>query len=551
VSERAANVSALLGDRAVDAPGSLALVDAGTDASRTWQQLDADVDAFARGLSSLGLVAGHRVVLALGNGICFVTSYLAVLRAGLVAVPVDPRSAADELAGAVVDSGARVVVADTATVDLVRAAVGPRSAGGGDDVPAAAQLVVQGPDPRPGELAWDDVAARGSGPLVSPVVSPADAERLAVLVYPSGTGAPPRGVMLSHRALLANIEQIGALDRPAMTRDDVVLGLIPLFHIYGLNAVLGQVLATGARLVLVQEFDAEQTLRLVAEHRMTNLPVTPPAVAAWAGRPDLSGLFASVRLLVCAASPVDPGPPAVLAGATGVTVERSYWLPETAPVVTSTLASPTAAGGTPRPAAGAGSPLPGVEVQVVDPRGDQVSGGDPGQIRVRGANLFSGYWPDAGDGPDADGWWSTGDLAVVGPDGDLVVIDRLDELVNVSGFTVYPSEVESVIGDLDEVAEAAVIGTPDELTGEAVLAFVVGASPGLAADELVDRVRTHCGLSLARFKQPTEIAVLPRLPRSVTGRVAKDRLRARPGPARSDPARSDPARSGPARAGPG
>jgi long-chain acyl-CoA synthetase len=115
------------------------------------------------------------------------------------------------------------------------------------------------------------------------------------------------------------------------------------------------------------------------------------------------------------------------------------------------------------------------------------------------------------------------------------VIDRLGDLVHVSGFTVYPSEVESVIGDLDEVAEAAVIGRPDELTGEAVQAFVVGARPGLAADELVDRVRTHCGSSLARFKQPTEITVVPGLPRSVIGGVAKDLLRTQAGRARSGP----------------
>jgi long-chain acyl-CoA synthetase len=175
---------------------------------------------------------------------------------------------------------------------------------------------------------------------------------------------------------------------------------------------------------------------------------------------------------------------------------------------------------------GVGAPLPGVEVKVVDPRGGEVSGADPGEIRVRGANLFSGYWPDGKDGPDDDGWWSTGDLAVVDPHGDLVLVDRLGELVIVSGFNVYPSEVEAVIAELDDVAEAAVIGAPDEATGEAVQAFVVSADAGLARGDLVERVRSHCEQRLARFKQPSEVTVVQGLPHSATGKVAKGRLRA-------------------------
>ncbi len=224
-----------------------------------------------------------------------------MLRAGLVAVPMNPRSATGELVRMVADSGARVAMGDASTVAVLRTAVaGVRDAlEGADDALRARSvvpsLVVHGAAPEPGEMSWDDLATRGTGT----VVTPADRERLAVLLYTSGTSGRPRGVMLSHRALLANIEQVGALDPPVMTADDVVLGLLPLFHVYGLNAVLGQVLARGARLVLVPRFDADETLRAVAEHQVTNLPLAPPVVAAWAGRPDLPARFEHVRLVVC------------------------------------------------------------------------------------------------------------------------------------------------------------------------------------------------------------------------------------------------------------
>jgi long-chain acyl-CoA synthetase len=440
----------------------------------------------------------------------------------------NPRSATGELVRMVADSGARVAIGDASTIAVLRTAVaGVREAlEGADDALRARSvvpsLVVHGAAPEPGEMSWDDLATRGSGT----VVTPADRERLAVLLYTSGTSGRPRGVMLSHRALLANIEQVGALDPPVMTADDVVLGLLPLFHVYGLNAVLGQVLARGARLVLVPRFDADETLRAVAQHQVTNLPLAPPVVAAWAGRPDLPARFEHVRLVVCGAAPLAAELATLVTEATGVHVEQGYGLTETAPVVSSTLASRALVEGGPRAADGVGSPLPGVEVKVVDAGGDEVSGDDPGEIRVRGPNLFSGYWPDGSDGPDPDGWWSTGDLAVVEPNGDLVLVDRLRELVIVSGFNVYPTEVEAVISEIDGVAEAAVIGAPDETTGEAVLAFVVSADPAAPQADLLERVRSHCEQRLARFKQPREVSVVEGLPHSATGKVAKGRLRA-------------------------
>jgi long-chain acyl-CoA synthetase len=170
--------------------------------------------------------------------------------------------------------------------------------------------------------------------------------------------------------------------------------------------------------------------------------------------------------------------------------------------------------------------LPGIEIKLVDEAGGTPEGEDSGEIHVRGENLFSGWWPDGSNGPDEQGWYATGDVGFIDADGDLFLVDRLKELVIVSGFNVYPTEVEDVITELGVVAEAGVIGTEDERTGEAVVAYVKPV-PGSSYDaaEVEELVRDHCALRLARFKQPSRILVVEELPHTVTGKVAKGRLR--------------------------
>jgi len=169
-----------------------------------------------------------------------------------------------------------------------------------------------------------------------------------------------------------------------------------------------------------------------------------------------------------------------------------------------------------------GRPVPGVELRLVDEQGRPVEEGDPGEVVVRGANVFAGYWPDGEGGPDADGWWATGDVAYLDGDGDLHLVDRRQELVLVSGFNVYPREVEDVLVQHPEVVEAAVLGIAHPYTGEAVKALVV-RTPGsrLTAEDVI----AHCARSLARFKCPTAVEFVPSLPRGATGKVRKGTLR--------------------------
>ncbi|CAA9392204.1 MAG: Long-chain-fatty-acid--CoA ligase [uncultured Nocardioides sp.] len=499
------DISVLVAEAAQEVPDRRALVESDGRAL-TWAELEDEVGRVATGLGTLGVRAGHRVLVAVGNRIEFVTTYLAVLRAQLVAVPVNPRSTPSELQQIVADSGSRVVVADASTVDAVREAL----AGLGSARP---RLVVVGAEPREGETAYDDLRAE----VVRPVPSLPDPERLAVLLYTSGTSGRPRAAMLSHRALLANLEQVAAVEPPMMHGDDVVLGVLPLFHVYGLNAVLGGVLRHRARLLLVETWEPDAVLDLIEDEACSVVPVAPPAFAHWLPDENLRERLGPVRLVLSGSAPLGREVIERFTAQTGLPVHQGYGLTEAAPVVTSTLGAREARVGSVGPA------LPGIDLRLVDEAGNTVDGEDPGRIQVRGDNLFSGYWPDGSDGPDTDGWWSTGDVGFLDPDGDLFLVDRVKELVVVSGFSVYPTEVEDVLREVEGVVDAAVIGVPDDRSGEAVVAYVVvdGADP----EAVVAAAREHAGVRLARFKQPSRVVPVQELPLTVTGKVQKGRLR--------------------------
>ena len=286
-----------------------------------------------------------------------------------------------------------------------------------------------------GEHAWADLVAETG----RPTPAPDDPEALAVLLYTSGTSGRPRAAMLSHRALLANIRQVAQVDPPMIHGNDVVLGVLPLFHVYGLNAVLGQLLRHQARMVLVEGFDPEGALDIIEDEAVTVLPVAPPVFAYWRAVEHLEDRLGPLRLALSGSAPLSVDLIEWFTGATGIAVHQGYGLTEASPVVTSTLCSKQMQPGS------VGAALPGVEIRLVDEQGRVPEGDDPGEIWIRGENLFSGYWPDGSDGPDDEGWYATGDVGFLDPSGDLFLVDRLKELVIVSGFNVYPSEVEEVI----------------------------------------------------------------------------------------------------------
>lgn len=490
------NLADLVRAAAERSPDKAAFLSGAT--STSWREVDAQVDAAAAALVDLGLQQGDRVGIRLPNTLEFPVTYFGVLRAGLVAVPLNPGCTAQELRWMLSDSGARAVVTDAAGRDVLLSLA--------QELPGLERVLVT-------DASWDELLDAAAGRQIS---SPAGGEDLAVLLYTSGTSGRPKGAMLPHRALVANLDQTARIEPPVMTADDVVLLVLPLFHVYGLNAALGSVARHGATGLLVERFDPVETLAELRRAGVTNVVGAPPMYVAWSMLPDVEGAFTSVRLALSGAAPLPAPVLQRVLDVTGHHVFEGYGLTETAPVVTSTLMSEVVKPGS------IGRPVPGVEVRLLDERGAAVEEGDPGEVVVRGENLFLGYWPDASGGPDDAGWFATGDVALLDEDGDLHLVDRRQDLVLVSGFNVYPREVEDVLLTHPEVAEAAVLGIPHPYTGEAVKALVV-RTPGsrLAAQDLI----AHAASSLARFKCPTAVEFVPELPRGATGKVRKGRLR--------------------------
>jgi long-chain acyl-CoA synthetase len=478
------------------------------DTTVSWSDLDARVDRAAARLRERCPDDGARVAVVLGNTVACAVTYFGVLRAGLVAVPLNPGYTADELEYALADSGAAVVVADEA--------VGRRLRPGAPPVVPPEWPAADGP--------------RAALPAPDP-------DRLAVLLYTSGTSGRPKGAMLTHAALAANHDQLDRIDPPVVGPDDVVLLTVPFFHAYGLNTGLGTVAHHGCTGVLVDRFDAGDTLAAVARHRVTVAVGVPGMYAAWSRRPEVGEAFASVRTAVCGAAPLDPADAARFTAATGRTVLIGYGLTETAPVLTTTAVSDRAKTGA------IGRPLPGVSLQLRTAGGDVLwqdgsasvaedlaeldlsvedsAGTDPGEIVVRGPNLFAGYWPDGAGGPDADGWWATGDIAYADADGDLHLVDRIGELILVNGFNVYPAEIERVLQSHPGVAEAAVVAGPDPDTGQVPHAYVV---PALDPPPTAAELQVFCAAHLARFKLPRTIELVDGLPHSPIGKVRKREL---------------------------
>jgi long-chain acyl-CoA synthetase len=493
-------VGGLLTRAAATWPEHAAVCETGTGRGLTYRQAEAAAQAQARRLADAGVEPGDRVALRLPTSVDFVVAFFGALRAGAIVVPLSPQVPGPELGKLLAHSGAKVVVQRDADEELPAGVTGLTPETDPDDA-----------------VEFADTGRAG--------------EDIAVLSYTSGTTGPPRGVMLSHRALLANLEQISGVEG-VLEQDDRVLITIPLFHVYGLGPGLLQATSVGATAVLSERFEAQRTLDDCAEQRVTSITGVPTMYAEFAalGPDELRRGLATVRHMTSGAAPLHPKTLTAIREATGLDVYEGYGLTECAPVVTSTLVT-----GYPKPGS-VGRPLPGIELRLVDSDGtDQAvpldpddvddvfeAEGETGLVSIRGANLFSGYWPDGDHGPDAEGWFRTGDVGYLDTDGDLHLVDRANDLVIVNGFNVFPREVEAVITELPEVAEAAVVGVVDERSGEAVKAFVVpAAGAALSEQQVVD----HCAAHLAGYKVPHAVEFAESLPHSATGKLRRVRLR--------------------------
>ena len=467
-----------------DAP---ALV-AGAD-TWTYGALRGAIAALRTELATRRLPTGAHVGLLAANTPAFVVGSFATLAAGLVVVPLNPQSPLLELRRELEVTGTRLVL-----VDAGLAAPHLASELGVDAVVALAPVVTA------------PVADIGAVDL------PPDAP--AFLLFTRGTAGPPAPAILRHANLLANLAQVAAHPGAAIATADISLAVAPLGHVFGLNAVLHPSLSAGACVVLVEHFDAAMTLATIGARRVSIVSGPPALWNALAAACHDPTVFGQVRLALSGAAPLDERTVDAVRERCGVALQQGYGLTEASPVVALAV-------GTDAPWSSVGLPLPGLEVRVVDELGVDVLIGDEGELWVRGPNVFPGYWADS-DATDRaltrDGWLRTGDVAVVDERGWLTLVDRIKDLIIVSGFNVHPAEVEAVLLAHPAVVEAVVTGAAHPGSGERVEASVI-LTPGspVSTEELLE----HCRARLARYKVPVIVRVVDELAHGLTGKVLR------------------------------
>jgi long-chain acyl-CoA synthetase len=504
---RAVNLATIIDPHPDDA---VALVD--RSRTTTYGDLRRQAGSLRAGLVRLGVEPGDRVALLAPNNWFFVVPYLAALGAGAAVVPLNPASTTAELERQLAATGARVAVVGPSGREAFARV--DRTAAGLEHVLALEGTRIDGAETL--QDYFDAVPADGV-PVAAVDRSPDD---IAALLFTAGTAGAPKAAVLTHGNLLANLDQVmrhpGLADRP----DDVVLGVLPLFHIFGLNVVLDLALRVGGTIALVERFDPLSCVETIVTNGVTVVAGAPPMFEAWSTARGIDAdAFRTVRLAVSGGAPLPVSVSEAFEARFGVPVWEGYGLTEAAPIVSSSLV-----GGEPRKGS-IGVPLPGVEVRLVDAEGEDALGGDSGEIWVRGPNVFPGYWQDEEATAVArtpDGWLRTGDIAVADDDGYLYIVDRAKDLIIVSGFNVFPAEVEEVLLEHPGITAAAVVGVEHPHSGETVTAFVV-AEPGRHLEE--DEVIEFTADRLARYKCPTKVTFVETLPQGLVGKVLRRALR--------------------------
>lgn len=508
------SVSDFLSISAARDPQRIALVDSTTGERLTYSELDERVSSTATILMDRGLHSarvGDRVALLLGNTVDFVLTYFAVIRAGLVAVPLNPGYTVKELAEILEQCDARLVVVDASTGEL-----GVTAAGDACTVVFCDEVVSERETLRSflKQSLRSLVRGKSHVDVAFPRVAPDD---LALLLFTSGSDGAPKGVMLTHENLVSNVQALAELrNPPVVSAEDTVLAVLPLFHVYGLNTVLTLAISAGACVVLLDRFDATESLDVISREHVTTVAGAPAMYLMWSRVPSVREAMRPVRLLSSGGAPLPPEIFTRFEELTGMRIYEGYGMTEASPVIASAVVDGRAMAGS------VGLPLPGTEIKIMADSGEETEPGDPGEIWVRGPGVFSGYWPDRSYGPDPQGWFGTGDIGLLDENGALRLVDRRRELIIVNGFNVFPREIEIVLEGIDGIAEAAVLGRHDSETGEAVTALVVLRS---GSDLTPESIIEESAKSLARFKCPREVRIVESLPRSATGKIAKGRLR--------------------------
>ncbi len=496
------------------------------DVEITYADLALSVDCLAFGLGEMGIEPGQRISLLLPNCPEFVYGYFAAAALGAIVVPVNPLLKPAELDYIWRDADVRLVITIPQLLPLVEAArkelpelrrVVCTVGRGGLPDPAAADAIA-------GFAALEDIMADGARAMRDGVSPTFDEERnrgrhendCAVVIYTSGTTGRPKGAMLSHRNLTRNVEQTRA--RLHFTDADRFLTLLPLFHAFAATVCMNVCLAAGSASLLMESFAPARVLEGIRRHGITIFPAVPAMFNALLmvakGPQDL----VPVRFFVSGGAPLPVATLEALESKFGIPVLEGDGPTECSPV---TSVNPIEG---PRKAGSVGTAVPGVEIAIVDDDDRPLPVDAIGEIVVRGDNVMLGYLnqPEATAEAMKNGWYHTGDLGKIDADGYVYIVDRKKDMVITSGLNVYPREVEEALYTHPAVQDAAVIGVPDAMRGEAVVAVVVRKPEAEVTDR--DLLR-HCREVLANYKVPQRVIFRDALPRGGTGKVLKRLLK--------------------------
>lgn len=463
------------------------------DSTLTYAEFDDLASRAASRMASMGIREGDRVGLMLPNVLEFPVLFYGALRLGAIVVPMNPLLKGREVAHYTGDSGmvllwAHPVIAEE---DIAEAADGCRV----EVVPA--DLLTS--------LAADEPLATGATK---------EGSDTAVVLYTSGTTGAPKGAELTHAGLRRNVE-ICVGDLMEVGPGDVIMGCLPLFHVFGLTCALNAGIAAGALLTLIPRFDPLGVLEIMARDGVTIFMGVPTMYTALASVPDPDPA-AAAKLRLCSSGGASlPGEVLrAFEAKFGAKILEGYGLSETSPVASFNRVDNARVGSI-------GTPIPGVEFRIVGDDGTDVPVGEPGEIWIRGHNVMKGYWgrPEAtAEAIDADGWFRSGDIGRVDEDGFYYVVDRKKELIIRGGFNVYPREIEEVLYEHPAVREAAVVGLPHPTHGEEVGA-AVALAPG--SDATPEELRDWVKQRVAPYKYPRTVWVVDELPKGATGKILK------------------------------
>jgi len=504
--------------------------------SLTYRELWREVEAFAKGLQEAGLRPGDRVAIMLPNSPQFVIAFYGTLLAGGVGVNVNPMYTPRELRHQLQDAGVQALVILDQLLPRyqeVKAEVPVRllvRTGIQDYLPFPKNLLYplmlrrKGQAPKALEgVPWRAFLKRGRPEPVA-----VDLDDLALLQYTGGTTGLAKGAMLTHRNLSSNALQVRAWIPDFREGEEVVLGAIPFFHVYGMTVAMNLALLGAAKLVLLPRPEIGPIVEAIEKHRVTLFPGVPTLYVAFNNFPGIEKRdLKSVRACISGSAPLPLEVAERFEKLTGAKLVEGYGLTEASPV---THCNPLYGE---RRLGSVGLPLPGVDAKVVDEEGKEVPLGEVGELIVKGPNVMKGYWnrPDETQKALKDGWLFTGDLARMDQDGYFYIVDRKKDMIIAGGYNIYPREVEEVLYGHEAVQEAAVVGVPDPYRGETVAAFIVlkEAYRGKVTEKDIE---AFCRANLAAYKVPRIIQFRDSLPKSSVGKILKRELTKEVGPRR-------------------